>query len=207
MGMSMLSQMMVYAFLFWVGGYLSRKYPKTVTNEGMNRAIFVLLFALGSLGIAFQDVTDRKEVDKGASRIFYLLDRKSEIDPLSDEGATVEYRAQLESKKKKKSGKKKNRDSSLNDVTEEEAEIIVVDESDVVENTGIEKRKSSKKKKKSKKEDSLPEVESEDILFAPESDTQEDDDHEEDIKARIAVLEEKSKNVEPPKPTDTDQVF
>jgi len=41
---------------------------------------------LFGLGAAFQDISDRKEVEKAAGRIFYLLDRKSEIDPLSEEG-------------------------------------------------------------------------------------------------------------------------
>ena len=49
-------------------------------------ANFAILFSLFGLGAAFQDISDRKEVEKAAGRIFYLLDRKSEIDPLGDEG-------------------------------------------------------------------------------------------------------------------------
>jgi hypothetical protein len=32
------------------------------------------------------DLTARNEAEKGTARIFYLLDRKSSIDPLSKEG-------------------------------------------------------------------------------------------------------------------------
>jgi len=235
-GLSMLTQMLVYALMFWAGGYIAGKYPKTMDINGMNKAIFMILFSLFALGIAFQDMADRKEVEKGASRIFHLLDRKSEIDPLSDEGATVDYSVQLESKKKKKSEKKKKLKSSLKNLAEEDPEIVEVDGSDIVEDPGTEKRKSSKKKnkkskknlneaddgddgekkpkskkkkkKKSKKEDSLPNGEPDEILFAPESDTQEDDGEKEaGIAVRIAALEEKTKDVEPPKPMDSDQLF
>jgi hypothetical protein len=41
---------------------------------------------LFGLGAAFQDISDRKEVEKSAGRIFYLLDRASSIDPLSTQG-------------------------------------------------------------------------------------------------------------------------
>ena len=47
---------------------------------------FSVMFALFGLVTAFHDMSDRKAVEESAGRIFYLLDRKSEIDPLSEEG-------------------------------------------------------------------------------------------------------------------------
>jgi hypothetical protein len=35
-------------------------------------------------------MSDRKEVVKSAGRIFYLIDRKSEIDPLSESGLILD---------------------------------------------------------------------------------------------------------------------
>merc|ERR1712232_1292872 len=100
------------------------------------------------------DVADKKETEKSASRIFYLMDRKSEIDPLSDEGKIVDYSVPIKSKSKPKSRKslekrkseKKKRASSKKDVVKEEAEDGDKDEGDVKPRSS-----SSKKKKSSKK--------------------------------------------------------
>merc|ERR1712146_255118 len=51
---------------------------------------FALLFSLFGLGAVFQDVSDRKEVEKSGGRIIHLLDRKSAIDPLSEEGKKLD---------------------------------------------------------------------------------------------------------------------
>lgn len=49
-------------------------------------AQFAFAYSLFALGPAFSGLTDRLEAEKSAGRIFSLLDRKSEIDPLSAAG-------------------------------------------------------------------------------------------------------------------------
>lgn len=188
-GLSMGLQQWIYALQFWFGGWLTFKFPDKYAFDDFLIAMFALLFGLFGLGIAFQDITDRKETEKSASRIFYLMDRESCIDPLSEEGKIVDYNVPMKSKKKKsvaekrKSSKKSKRGSSLKNV-EEEPEMIevesghekkpkskkkkkkssrnLVDESE----DGAEKKPKSKKKKK--KKSSLPGIESEDeIIFMP----------------------------------------
>lgn len=73
---------------FW-GGYLLFHYPHAYSFEDFLVANFALLFSLFGLGAAFQGVSDRKETEVSAGRIFYLLDRTSAIDPLSKEGKTL----------------------------------------------------------------------------------------------------------------------
>jgi len=193
-GLSMGVQQWVFALLFYVGGVLIDKYPTRYDFLDLNIALFGLLFGLFGLGIAFQDVADKKETEESASRIFYLMDRKSSIDPLSDEGKEIDYSAPIKSKKPKssksfkKKSEKKKRASSLKDVNEEEPE----DEEEKKQRSSSSKKKKSskklldesedgaekkpkstkKKKKKSKKNDSLPSGESEDIVFVPPGDSE-----------------------------------
>merc|ERR1712194_41600 len=172
------------------------KHPRLFDFRDFMISMFGLLFGLFGLGLAFQDIADRKETEKSASRIFYLLDRKSEIDPLSDEGKIVDYSVPIKSKSKPKSKKslekrtseKKKRESSMKDVVEEDPEYVDKDEGDVKPRSSSSKKKKSskklldesgdeaekkpksskkKKKKKAKKKDSLPDGESEDIMFVP----------------------------------------
>ena len=135
-GLSMCLQQWIQAAQFYFGGWLLNKYPASFTFNDLLISIFCFLFSLFGLGVAFQDMSDRKETEASASRIFYLLDRKSEIDPLSDEGKTLDYSVpmtkKLENKNSiekpksiKKSEKKKKRESSLKNVTEEIVETIL----------------------------------------------------------------------------------
>jgi ATP-binding cassette subfamily B (MDR/TAP) protein 1 len=78
------------AFLFWWGGYLLFHHPDEFSFEDFLVSNFSLLFALFGLGSALQGISDRKEAETSAGRIFYLLDRQSEIDPLSKEGKTLD---------------------------------------------------------------------------------------------------------------------
>jgi len=84
-GLSMFIQQWVNALQLWFGGYLLFTFDEYELKDFLI-ANFAILFSLFGLGAAFQDISDRKEVEKAAGRIFYLLDRKSEIDPLSEEG-------------------------------------------------------------------------------------------------------------------------
>lgn len=196
-GLSMGIQQWVNASQMLFGGWLMYKYPLRYTFIDFLIAMFAMLFGLFGLGIAFQDITDRKETEMSASRIFYLMDRKSEIDPLSDEGKIVDYSIPLKpkSKKKKSVEKKKSekskRVSSLKNVEEEPEEIVDEEEGEVQKRRSSSKKKKSskksskklldesgdgeekkpksskKKKKKSKKKDSPADGESEDIMFVP----------------------------------------
>lgn len=87
-GLSMFIQQWINALQLWFGGYLLFTFPEKYEFKDFLISNFAVLFALFGLGAAFQDISDRKEVEKSAGRIFYLLDRVSEIDPLSTDGAT-----------------------------------------------------------------------------------------------------------------------
>merc|ERR1711935_794673 len=187
-GLSMGIQQWIYAVLFAVGGALLKRYPDSYAVGDFNNALFCVMFGLFGLAAAFQDVADRKQMEKSAKRIFHLMDRQSEIDPLSDEGKTVDYSVPMKSKKSKskKSLVKNKRESSLKNVAEEEPEVKGEAEEDV------KPRSSSSKKKKSKHSSKklLDETdgESEDIMFAPPG----EDDSEEppaDVSDTVASLE------------------
>jgi len=144
-GLSMGIQQWVFALLFYVGGVLIEKYPGAYNFLDLLISLFGLLFGLFGLGIAFQDIADKKETQEAASRIFYLMDRQSSIDPLNDDGKTIDYDAQRKSKKPKsrktlEKKDKKKRASSLKNVPE-----------DVEDETEVKPRSTSSKKKKSSK--------------------------------------------------------
>lgn len=48
--------------------------------------MFALLFSLFALGAAASGATDKKKAEAAAGRLFYLINRKSAIDPLSTSG-------------------------------------------------------------------------------------------------------------------------
>jgi len=149
-GLSILVQQWVTALEFWVGAWLLTKYPETFNFRDLFISLFSFMFGIFGLGMAFQDMADKKETEKSASRIFFLLDRQSDIDPLSEEGKTIDTSIPRKSKSKRKSSvkkpksSKKKRVSSLRNVEEEdELEEDHADEGH--------KKSSSKKKKKSKR--------------------------------------------------------
>jgi ATP-binding cassette subfamily B (MDR/TAP) protein 1 len=89
-GLSMFVQQWINALQLWFGGYLLFTFPDDYVFKDFLISNFAILFALFGLGAAFQDVSDRKETEKSAGRIFYLIDRKSEIDPLSEDGKKLD---------------------------------------------------------------------------------------------------------------------
>lgn len=105
-GLSIGLQEWIFGLQFWFGGWLLTKYPERYDFYDLMVAMFALLFGIFSLGAAFQDIADRKETEVSANRIFHLIDRKSEIDPLSEEGKTVDYNSLPKSKSKKEKSKK-----------------------------------------------------------------------------------------------------
>lgn len=84
-GLSMFIQQWINALQLWFGAWVLFNNPEYEFRDFLV-SNFALLFSLFGLGAAFQDISDRKEAEKSAGRIFYLIDRKSSIDPLSDGG-------------------------------------------------------------------------------------------------------------------------
>eukprot|EP00934_Nitzschia_sp_Nitz4_P006351 Nitzschia sp. Nitz4//scaffold41_size133979//19551//23745//NITZ4_003331-RA/size133979-snap-gene-0.97-mRNA-1//1//CDS//3329551422//6341//frame0 len=85
-GLAVFIQQWINGLQIWFGGWLLFNYPDEFAFTDFLIANFSILFSLFGLGTAFQDISDRKETELAASRIFFLLDRESTIDPLSDEG-------------------------------------------------------------------------------------------------------------------------
>jgi ATP-binding cassette, subfamily B (MDR/TAP), member 1 len=88
-GLSISLQQWINALTAWFGGWLLVNTDKYDFKDFLI-SNFAILFAIFGLSSAFQDISDRKEVEKSARRIFYLLDRVSEIDPLGNDGITLE---------------------------------------------------------------------------------------------------------------------
>lgn len=74
------------ALMFWWGGYLLKEYPNSFDFRDFNISMFSLLFGLSGVGIAAQGAADRDKAEIAVERIFDLTDRKSAIDPLSNDG-------------------------------------------------------------------------------------------------------------------------
>jgi len=90
---------------------------------------FAILFSLFGLGAAFQDISDRKETEKSASRIFYLLDRVSSIDPLSKEGKILDTSGDMPMKSQRKlSIKRKSSIKKMANQQKRKSSLKVVDE-------------------------------------------------------------------------------
>merc|ERR1712150_26440 len=89
-GISQFIQQWINALQMWFGGWLLFNYPNDFGFNDFLISNFAVLFALFGLGAAFQDISDSGAVKASAGRIFYLLDRESAIDPLSEEGKKLE---------------------------------------------------------------------------------------------------------------------
>lgn len=171
-GLSIGLQEWIMALEFWFGGWLLTKFPENYTFYDFMVAMFALLFGIFSLGIAFQDMADRKETEASANRIFYLIDRESSIDPLSEEGKTVDYNSLPKPKPKKKKSlvkkksikkeeKKKKKPSSKKNVADEQSDSQDADDAPVVEEK--KKPKSKKSLKKVLNESDHPEEDDADV--------------------------------------------
>merc|ERR1712232_1441161 len=145
-GLAMLVQQWVTALQLWFGAWVLYNYPNRFDFLDFLISMMSLMFAIFGLGMAFQDIADRKETEKSASRIFYLLDRQSGIDPLSEKGKTVDTSIPRKPTKAKKNSikKKKQRASSLKNVAEETSGEMEEDR------VGEANRSSTIKKQKSK---------------------------------------------------------
>lgn len=85
-GAATLAKAWTHGLLFFWGGHLLVNYPSLYKFTDFLIADFSIFFSMYGLGIALMNMSDRKEVEKSAQRILYLLDRKSKIDSLSIEG-------------------------------------------------------------------------------------------------------------------------
>ena len=85
-GLGQFVQMWGIALMFWWGGYLLSKHPTLYTFRDFMISMFSLLFSLSGVGFAMQGATDRGKAKAAAARVFDLIDRKSLIDPLSEDG-------------------------------------------------------------------------------------------------------------------------
>ena len=139
-GLSMFIQQWINALQLWWGGYLLFTYPTKYEFNDFLISNFAILFSLFGLGAAFQDISDRKETEKSASRIFYLLDRESKIDPMSDDGKKLD--TSVERVRKKSMSKKRLSKSSSKKVVED------LDHSDAEEKPASSASQGSKKKKR-----------------------------------------------------------
>jgi len=75
-----------FALLFWWGSWLITNHPNLYTSRGYIISMFSLLFSLSGMAAAAQGATDRVAALAAAERTFDLMERESEIDPLSTEG-------------------------------------------------------------------------------------------------------------------------
>lgn len=89
-GLSMLIQQWINALQLWFGAWILFNNPDTYEFRDFLVANFALLFSLFGLSAALQDISDRKEAEKSAGRIFYLIDRISSIDPISEKGKKLD---------------------------------------------------------------------------------------------------------------------
>jgi hypothetical protein len=142
-GLSQFVQQWINALQFWWGGWLLYNYPNKYGFNDFLVSNFALLFSLFGLGAAFQDMSDRKETEKSASRIFYLLDRLSQIDPMSEDGKILDTGTDQATKKKRKSSIKRKKSSKIMEPMEEEPSQMK--ESDESKAGKAKKKKSARK--------------------------------------------------------------
>jgi hypothetical protein len=130
----------------WWGGWLLYNNPEKYEFNDFLISNFALLFSLFGLGTAFQDMSDRKEMEKSASRIFYLLDRKSSIDPLGSDGKILNTTSTSNKMNRKSSVRRKKsvKASGLSEKSNAEA-------ADDIPEPVTGKKKRLSKKKSSKK--------------------------------------------------------
>ena len=62
------------------------EFPGDYTYRDYLIALFAFMFSLYGLAAAFEGTADREKAKAAAARIFDIIDRKSQIDPLADDG-------------------------------------------------------------------------------------------------------------------------
>ena len=85
-GFGQITQQWGLALMFFWGGWLLYNYPGTWSYRDFLISMFSLMISISGTTLGTQGSTDADEAKLAAKRIFALIDRKSTIDPLSDEG-------------------------------------------------------------------------------------------------------------------------
>ena len=89
-GMAYLLNHWVDALLLFFAGWLLHEHPEEFTFVEMLNSNFALYFSLLGLGIALKETANKEEIKLATSRVFYLLDRPSVLDPLSRKGQKLD---------------------------------------------------------------------------------------------------------------------
>lgn len=86
-GLGQFCQMWGMALMYWWGGWLLYTYPNVFPDaDAFLISMFTLLFALSGTGAATHGLTDKNKAQAAADRIFTLMERPSQIDPLATTG-------------------------------------------------------------------------------------------------------------------------
>jgi len=85
-GLGQFTQMWGFGLMFFFGGWLLNEYPGKFTYRDYLIALFAFMFSLYGLAAAFEGTVDREKAKAAAVRLFEVIERKSMIDPLADEG-------------------------------------------------------------------------------------------------------------------------
>lgn len=86
-GLGQLVQQWSLALMFFWGGWLLQTYSGTWEYRDFLISLFSLMISVAGMSSGLGlGVTDKEEAQAAAKRIFYLIDRQSAIDPLSDAG-------------------------------------------------------------------------------------------------------------------------
>ena len=85
-GMAYLLHHFVDSLLLFFAGWLLHNYHADFTFLEILNSNFALYFSLFGLGIALKEISDREAIKQSTSRVFYVLDRQSASDPLSQGG-------------------------------------------------------------------------------------------------------------------------
>jgi len=88
-GLGQLIQQWSLALMFFWGGWLLYTYPSVWTYRDFLISLFTLMISVGGLSFGAQGATDKEDAQAAAKRIFRLIDRRSEIDPLSESGVKL----------------------------------------------------------------------------------------------------------------------
>ena len=89
-GMAYLLHHWVDGLLLFFAGWLLHSYPTEYTFEEVLNSNFALYFSLFGLGIALKEIADKEEIKLATSRVFYILDRRSLLDPLCSRGLKLD---------------------------------------------------------------------------------------------------------------------
>lgn len=85
-GMAYLLHHWVDSLLLFFAGWLLHSYRDRFNFLDVLNSNFALYFSLFGLGVALKEIADREEIKQATSRVFYILDRTSALDPLSGTG-------------------------------------------------------------------------------------------------------------------------